>query len=66
MPVGGGEDVELADETAGEREAGEPEHERPHRDAEQGALPAEAGHVLVGDGDAELALARSDHGERAE
>ena len=66
MPVRGGEDVELADEATGERKAGEAEHERPHRDSEQRPLPAEAGQVLERHGNAELALARCDDGERTE
>ena len=43
--VRGREDVELADEAAAERQAGEAEHEEPHRDAEERPLPAEAGEV---------------------
>ena len=43
--VRGGEDVELADEAPAERQAGEAEHEHPHRDAEERPLPAEPGEV---------------------
>ena len=42
MPVRGGEDVELADEAARQRQAREAEHEDHHRDPEQRPLPAEA------------------------
>src|SRR5665213_4624852 len=64
--VRGGEDVELADEPAAERQAGEAEHEEPHGDAEERPLPAEACEVVERDRLAELALARGGHRERAE
>ena len=64
--VGSGEDVELADEAAGQREAEHAEHEHPHRDAEERALPSEAGEVRERHRLTELAFPRGDHGERAD
>src|SRR5207248_4930740 len=64
--VGGRERIELADEAARERKAEEAEHERPHRDPEEGPLPAEAREVVERDGYADLALAGGDDAERAE
>ena len=66
MLVRGTEDEELAPEAAGEGEADEPEHERPHRDTEQRTLPPHAGEVVQRHRLAELALARGDDCERAE
>src|SRR4051794_1227618 len=60
------EDVELPDEAAAERQPRKAEEEAPHRNAEERPLPAEAREVVERDRDAELALARADHRERAE
>ena len=66
MVVRRGEHVELAHKTAAEWQAGEAEHEEPHRDAEERPLPAEAGEVVERHRHPELPLAGGDDGERAE
>ncbi len=63
---GSGEDVELRHEAASERQAGEAEHEHPHRSAEQRPLPAQAADRLESRRPSELTLARGDDGEGAE
>src|SRR6476659_556898 len=55
-----GEDVELPDEAAAERQPGEAEHFNAPAYTEKRPLPAEAGEVVERDGHAELPLPRGD------